>query len=115
VIQIVISHNSQQMGCVYRIVKGGEDITHQTPHSYVRLGQDKVAKREPYDWSTQGSFASELALALNEQPFFWECHDDRPVEHVGKPPRHVGYAYWVTPGTTADTVYLQLLAGAIKS
>jgi hypothetical protein len=42
-IQIVISHNSQQTGCVYRIVKGGEDITHQTPHSYVRLGQDKVA------------------------------------------------------------------------
>lgn len=114
-IHVVISHNSQEMGCLYRIVKGGEDITHQTPHSYVRQGQDKLAKREAYDWSTQGNFASELALALDEQPFFWECHEHRPTKHLGKPPRHVGYAYWVTPGASADAVYLQLLSGAIKS
>ena len=114
-IQIVISHNSQEMGCLYRIIKGGEDITHQSPHSYVRQGREKYAKREAYDWSTQGNFASELALALNEQPFFWECHEDSPVEHLGKPPRHVGYAYWVTPGVNAEAVYLQLLSGAIRS
>lgn len=103
------------MGCLYRIIKGGEDITHQSPHSYIRYGREKYAKREAYDWSTQGNFASELALALNEQPFFWECHEDSPVDHLGKPLRHVGYAYWVTPGVNAETVYLQLLSGAIRS
>ena len=114
-IQIVIFHNAQKTGCVYRIVKAAEDITHQTPHSYFRQGQERYAKREAYDWSTQGNFASELALALNEQPFFWECHDDSPVEHLGKPPRHVGYAYWVAPGVSPQDVYDQLLSGTIKS
>ena len=114
-IQIVIFENSQQTGCLHRIVLATQDITHQTPHAYVRHQGAKYAKREAYDWSTQGRFASELALALDQQPFFWECQEDKPAKHLGRPPRHEGYAYWVTTAASAEAVYSQLMSGAIRS
>jgi hypothetical protein len=51
-------------------------------------------------------------LALDHQPFFWECHPEKPGKHLGRPPRHQGYAYWVTPDSSPYAVYMQLIAGA---
>gem|GEM_PF-449334 len=110
-IHVVIFQNTQQSGCVYRLVFATADITHQTPHEYITQGGSRYARREAYDWSTQGKFASELALALDHQPFFWECHPEKPTQHIGRPPRHQGYAYWITPETPPHMVYMRLISG----
>ena len=114
-VHVVIFQNTQKSGCVYRLVLNGMDITHQTPHQYVSIDGSKYAQREVYDWSTQGRFASELAFALDQQPFFLECHQERPVKHLGRPPRHQGYAYWVTPHAPPQIVYLSLITDLVSS
>lgn len=72
-VHVVIFQNTQQLGCVYRLVRDSLDTTHQTPHALISQGGGRYVRREAYDWSTQGQFASELALAIDHQPFFWEC------------------------------------------
>jgi hypothetical protein len=114
-VHVVIFQNTQKSGCVYRLVSDGIDITHQTPHQYVSIDRSKYARREVYDWSTQGKFASELALSLDHQPFFWECHPEKPARHLGRPPRHQGYAYWITPETSPHMVYMRLISGITPS
>ena len=80
-VHVVIFQNAQHLGCVYRLVLDSVDMTHQTPHALISQGAGKYARREAYDWSTQGRFASELALVLDHQPFFWECHPDKPSKY----------------------------------
>jgi hypothetical protein len=113
-VHVVIFQNTQHLGCVYRLVLDSVDTTHQTPHALISQGAGKYARREAYDWSTQGRFASELASALDHQPFFWECHPDKPSKYLGRPPRHQGYAYWVTPDASPQAVYMQLISRTIS-